>query len=256
MRISLLGKKIGMTRVFKENGEAVAVTAIEVSPSVVTQLKSSEKDGYTAIQLGYGAKKEKHLNKAQKVFYDKVAVAPVSKLYEVRCDGDVDLSVGDSLGIDNFTTGDYVDITAVSKGKGFQGVMKRHNFSGGRASHGDSTGRRGGSIGQSATPARVFKGMKGPGRMGGKSLTVQNVEVILVDEENNLILVEGGVPGAKNNVVRISLSLKKAEPRELKVTKKAAAAKAEVVEEKIAEEASEVSPEPEETVDNQTEKQD
>jgi large subunit ribosomal protein L3 len=220
MKVSLLGKKLGMTRVFTDDGSAVAVTVIELEPSVVTALKSKDTDGYDAIQLGFGSVKEKKVKKAQKGFFAKAKVELRKKLYEVRLDTAVDsLAVGDSLGVDNFEAGDFVDIEGTSIGKGFQGVMKRHHFSGGRASHGDKTGRRGGSIGQSAYPSRTFKNMKNPGRMGNEQVTTQNLKILKVDSENNVIVVQGSVPGAKNNIVRVSLALKKAKESDLKVIK-------------------------------------
>lgn len=220
MKVSLLGKKIGMTRIFTDDGSAIAVTVIEIEPSVVTALKNKDSDGYNAIQLGFGAVKEKKVKKAQKGFFAKSKLDLKKTLYEVRVDQAVDaLQVGDSLGIDNFETGDYVDIAGTSIGKGFQGVMKRYHFSGGRASHGDKTGRRPGSIGQSAYPSRTFKNMKGPGQMGNEKVTTQNLQIIKVDAENNLIIVKGSVPGSKNNIVRVSLALKKAKENELKVIK-------------------------------------
>lgn len=222
MRIGLYAKKIGMTRVFAEDGVATPVTVLEVEPSVVMQVKTAEKDGYSALQLGYGSKKLKKVNKAQSEAYNKAGLDAPKHVYEARADKDLEsIAVGDKLGIDNFEGVNYVDLTAKTKGKGFQGVMKRHNFAGGRASHGDSTGRRTGSIGQSASPSRVFPGVKGPGRMGGKIQTVQNVKVHEVDLENNLLLLAGAVPGPKNGVVKVSVSLKKGNDAEVKVIKPA-----------------------------------
>ncbi len=218
MKISLLGKKIGMTRIFKDDGVAVAVTVVKVEPSVVTAVKTVEKDGYSAIQLGYGDVKEKNVNKPRKGFFEKIGVKPKRRLYEVRVDGPVEgVKPGDILGVENFEKGDYVDVSGLSKGRGFQGVVKRHGFSGGRGSHGDKTGRRPGSIGQSAYPSRVFKGMLGPGRMGGKRVAVQNLEIVDVDFEDMLLLVEGAVPGPNGGVVEIAVSLKKGKDKELKV---------------------------------------
>lgn len=220
MKIGLLGKKVGMTRVFRDNGKAEAVTVLEVTPSVVTAVKSVERDGYAALQLGYGTRKEKHVNKCEKGFFDKIGTELKKVLYEVRTDVELkDVAVGTVIGIENFEAGDYVDVAGTSIGKGFQGVMKRHNFHGGRGSHGDKTGRRTGSIGQSAYPSRVFKGMRGPGRMGGKNVTTQNIEVVDVDLENNLLILKGAVPGAKNSVVKISISLKKGNDKDLVVVK-------------------------------------
>ncbi len=218
MKIGLFGKKIGMTRIFLENGTAVPVTVIEVQPSVITQIKTKDKDGYSALQLGYGERREKHTVKSQKALFQKVGTAFKDVLYEIRLNNDIDnINLGEELGIDNFEAGDIVDVSGISIGKGFQGVMKRHHFSGGRGSHGDKTGRRSGSIGQSSYPSRVFKGMKGPGRMGGEQVTVQNLKVIKVDVDNNILAVEGAVPGPKNNILRVSISLKEGTDKELKI---------------------------------------
>jgi len=220
MKIGLIGKKIGMTRIFQEDGQAIAVTVIEVDPSIVTGVKTAKTDGYSALQLGHGDIKEKKVNKAQKSFFSKVGVGLKKTMYEVRADQDIEgVEAGDLIGVDNCEVGDYVDIMGVSIGKGFQGVMKRYNFAGGRASHGDSTGRRTGSIGQSAYPGRVFKNMKMPGQMGNERVTVQNLPIVKIDSENNLLVVHGAIPGSKNNLVRVNLSVKKSADKELKVTK-------------------------------------
>jgi large subunit ribosomal protein L3 len=220
MKIALKGKKIGMTRVFQEDGKAVVVSVVEMEPSVVTQVKSSATDGYSALRLGHGTVKEKKLNKAQKTFFEKSKIELKKNLYELRLEKDIDgVAVGDYVGIDNFEVGDFVDVTAVSIGKGFQGVVKRHHFGGGLETHGDTTGRCTGSIGQSAYPSRVLKNMRGPGQMGNEQVTVQNLEVIKVDVENNLLVVKGGIPGPKNSLVRVNGSLKRGTDRDIKVTK-------------------------------------
>jgi large subunit ribosomal protein L3 len=219
MKVSLLGKKLGMTRLFTDDGRAIAVTVIEMEPSVVSQVKTTEKDGYDAIQLGYGKIKEKKVKKAQRGLFNKAKIPFKNTLYEIPLSQTAAVEQGDLIGIENFEAGDVIDVTGTSIGKGFQGVMKRHHFSGGRGSHGDKTGRRSGSIGQSAYPSRTFKNMRGPGQMGNKMVTTQNLEVVKVDTENNLLIVEGSVPGAKNSLVRISLSLKKGKDKELVVVK-------------------------------------
>lgn len=213
-----MAKKIGMTRIFHESGEAIAVTVLEVEPSVVTQLKNQENDGYNALQLGYGNRKSKNVRKPQRALFEKIGLDNKLVLYEVRSETPIEgVKPGDELGIDNFAAGDYVDVAGISIGKGFQGVMKRHHFSGGRGSHGDSTGRRTGSIGQCSYPSRVFKGMKGPGRMGGKRVTTQNLEVVSVDEENNLLVLAGSVPGPTNGFVEVGISLKRGVDKDIKV---------------------------------------
>jgi len=232
MKIGLLGKKIGMTRVFKEDGQALAVTVLEVQPSVVTAIKNEKRDGYCALQLGYGERKEKHTTKPLQGFFKKLKLSYKKVLYETPYDNSCEgLKPGDMIGIDNFSAGDFVDVTGTSIGKGFQGVMKRHNFHGGRASHGDATGRRPGSIGQSSFPSRVFKGVCMPGRMGGERTTIQNLEVVDVDLENNLLLIKGGVPGPEDKLVKVAISLKEGTDKELKITSEDAK-KEEVVEEK------------------------
>lgn len=219
MKIGMFAKKIGMTRLFRENGISNAVTVLEVQPSVILGVKTEAKDGYNAVQLAYENIKETKLNKSQRQVFKNRKISCKKHIYEIRTDDLDAVKVGDQIGIDNFQSEDFVDICGVSIGKGFQGVMKRHNFAGGRASHGDKTGRRPGSIGQCADPARVFKGIKGPGRMGGKQITEQNLKVYGVDYENNLLLIAGAVPGSKNSIVKVSLSLKKGRDSELKITK-------------------------------------
>ncbi|MBU1863969.1 MAG: 50S ribosomal protein L3 [Candidatus Omnitrophica bacterium] len=220
MKFGLLAKKVGMTKIFREDGEAVPATVLEVQPSVVTQVKTVEKDGYCSVQLGYGEQTGKRMPKAQKVVCEKLGIPYKDVLYEMRWDEEIqNVQPGDSIDIENFEVGDMVDVKGVSVGKGFQGVVKRHHFSGGRGSHGDKTGRRGGSIGQSSYPSRVFKGMKMPGRMGGRQVTVQNLEVLNVDIENHLLVVKGPIPGAGNNFVRVNIALKEGKDKEIKIKK-------------------------------------
>jgi large subunit ribosomal protein L3 len=208
MSNGIIGKKIGMTQVFAEDGAAVGVTAIEVEPSVVLQVKTKEKDGYDAVQIGYGRTKQKnvakpmqgHFNKANKGFFRCVKEFKVqSESYEV----------GQEINADMFKIGDYVDVVGTSKGKGFQGVVKRHGFGGGRATHGSMHHRAPGSIGASADPARVFKGTKMGGQMGNVRKTIQNLQVWQVRPDRNLLLLKGAVPGSKNGFLLIKKAKKK-----------------------------------------------
>jgi large subunit ribosomal protein L3 len=204
----LIGKKLGMTSVYNEDGVAVPVTVIEAGPCVVTQLKDSDKDGYKAVQLGYGAQKEERLTKPALGHLKKAGAPAKSVLREFRVD-EVEVNVGDELTAANFEGVNYVDIVATGKGRGFQGVVKRYDFGGGRASHGGGWIRRPGSIGMCEFPGRVFKGKKMPGQMGDKRVTTQNLKVIQVRPEENLILVKGSVPGATGGIVTIKEALKK-----------------------------------------------
>ena len=204
----LIGKKLGMTSVYDEDGVAVPVTVIEAGPCVVTQLKDNEKDGYKAVQLGYGDQKEQRLNKPALGHLKKAGVAAKSILREFRVE-DAEVAVGDEVTAAAFEEVNYVDIVATGKGRGFQGVVKRYDFGGGRASHGGGWTRRTGSIGMCEFPARVFKGKKMPGQMGDKRVTTQNLKVIQVRPEENLILVKGSVPGATGGIVTIKEALKK-----------------------------------------------
>ncbi|HNQ64980.1 MAG TPA: 50S ribosomal protein L3 [Smithella sp.] len=208
MSKGIIGKKLGMTQVFADDGSAVGVTAIEVEPSVVLQVKTKDKDGYDAVQLGYGRVKQKnvtrplqgHFNKANKGFFRFVREFPAhSETYEV----------GQEISADIFAMGDYVDVVGTSKGKGFQGVVKRHGFGGGRATHGSMFHRAPGSIGASADPSRVFKGTKMGGHMGNVRKTVQNLKVWQVRSERNLLLLEGSVPGSRNSFLLITKAKKK-----------------------------------------------
>jgi large subunit ribosomal protein L3 len=208
MNKGIIGKKLGMTQVFAEDGAAVGVTAIEVEPSVVVQVKTKEKDGYDAIQIGYGRVKQKnvtkplqgHFNKANKGFFRIVKELPgEAGKYEA----------GQEIASDIFQGGDYVDVVGISKGKGFQGVIKRHGFHGGRATHGSMFHRAPGSIGASADPARVFKGTKMGGHMGAVRKTVQNIQIWQVRPDRNLLLLKGSIPGSKNGYVIIKQARKK-----------------------------------------------
>jgi large subunit ribosomal protein L3 len=205
----LIGKKIGMTQIFKDTGEEVPVTIIETEPSIVLQLKSKEKDGYTAVQLGYGTKKEKSVSRPLAAIYKKLEITPPRFVKELKVKDMADIKIADKIEAGMFTAGEYVDITGVSIGKGFQGGMKRWHWKGGPGSHGSMTHRRPGSIGSSSDPSRVFKGHHLPGHMGNRKVTVQGLEIIEVDKDNNVILVKGAVPGKKGNYLIINKSFKK-----------------------------------------------
>ena len=201
----LLGKKIGMTRFFDETGGSVPATLIEAGPCTIVQIKTEKRDGYNAVQLGFIEKKEKRLNKPQLGHFKRINVAPQRILREFR-DFDTEVKEGDQIRVDVFSVGDEVKISGLSKGRGFAGVVKRHNFGGGPKSHGQSDRHRApGSIGQSAYPKRVFKGMKMGGRMGNERNSIRNLKVLKVVPDRNLILVKGGVPGARNSIVEIRL---------------------------------------------------
>lgn len=200
----LIGKKIGMTSVFGADGKNLPCTVIEAGPCVVTQLRTVEKDGYAAVQLAYGEKKEKHTSKALKGHFEKAGTTPKSKVVEFKADFVQDLKLGDQLSVaDLFTEGMFVDVIGTSKGKGFQGVVKRHGFQGvGGVTHGQHNRlRHPGSLGASSWPSRVFKGMRMAGQTGNERVKVFNLQVIKVIPENNLLVVKGSVPGARNSYV-------------------------------------------------------
>ncbi|KAA9338668.1 50S ribosomal protein L3 [Hymenobacter busanensis] len=199
----IIGKKIGMTSLFTPDGKNVPCTLIQAGPCVVTQVKTLENDGYTAVQLGYGDKKAKNTNKPLAGHFAKAGVTPRKKLVEFRTDDVASYTLGAEVNAEYFVEGDFVDVVGTSKGKGFQGVVKRHNFAGvGGQTHGQhNRGRHPGSIGACSWPSRVFKGMRMAGRMGGDRVKVQNLKVMRVMLEHNLILVSGSVPGAKNGYV-------------------------------------------------------
>ena len=206
----LLGTKLGMTQVWDENGKLVPVTVIEVAPNVVTQLRSVEKDGYNAVQIGYGQIDPRKVNKPLTAHFDAAGVTPRRHLTEVRTADAADYSLGQELTVDGlFEAGQRVDVVGTSKGKGTAGVMKRHNFKGVSASHGSHRNhRKPGSIGASSTPSRVFKGMRMAGRMGGERVTVLNLTVHAVDAEKGLMLVKGAVPGARGRIVYVRNAVK------------------------------------------------
>jgi large subunit ribosomal protein L3 len=199
----LFGKKLGMTQIFLEDGRLVPVTLIEAGPCRVIQIKTVEKNSYSAFQLGFDVmKKEKNIPKARLGHFKKVSQPPYRLLKEVRLDG-LDVKVGDDVTVDIFKKGDKVSVTGISKGKGFQGVMKRHNYSGGPGSHGSMFNRAPGSIGQSSFPSRVWKNKGLPGHMGSERVTMKNLEIIDVKKDQNLLIVMGSVPGAKNSYLEI-----------------------------------------------------
>lgn len=203
---SIYGKKVGMTQVFTEDGTVLPVTVIEAAPNVITQVKTKDSDGYEAVQLGFGDIKESKLNKPMKSEFAKRGVDPKKYLREVRVADASEHAVGDEVKVDTFEETKKVDVTGVSKGKGFAGVMKRYGFRGGPGGHGSHFHRAPGSVGQCATPSRVFKGLRLPGHMGCDTVTVRNLEIVRVDSENNLILVKGGIPGGAGEVVRVRMS--------------------------------------------------
>ncbi len=208
MKKGLIGKKIGMTQIFNEEGKVIPVTVIEAGPCVVSQVKTEETDGYNSIQLGFGAIKESKVNKPERGHFTKANIAPARYLREFRIDSIEDVKVGDELKADIFMAGDKIDIQGTSKGKGFQGVIKRHGQHRGPMGHGSMYHRRPGSMGSTSTPGRVFKGKKLPGHMGAETVTIQNLEVIKVDLDKNIILVKGSVPGAKGSILKIKSSVK------------------------------------------------
>lgn len=200
----LLGHKIGMTQIFDEQGIMVPVTIVQAGPCVVTQIKTQEVDGYNAVQLGYDEIKEKNTSKPRKGVFDKAGVAPMRYLVEFDFSDAEEVKVGDQLKADMFVAGSMVRISGVSKGKGFQGTVKRHGFAMANKTHGQSDRMRApGSIGQSAWPSRVMKGLRMSGRMGGDRVTLKSVQVVKVDVENNLLFLKGALPGARNTLLEI-----------------------------------------------------
>jgi large subunit ribosomal protein L3 len=205
----LLGKKLGMTQVWDENNKLIPVTVVEITPNVVTQLRTPEVDGYSAVQIAYGQIDPRKANKPATGHFDKAGVTPRRHLTEVRTADAADYSLGQEIAVDIFAAGQLVDVVGTSKGKGFAGVMKRHNFKGVSSSHGSHRNhRKPGSIGASSTPSRVFKGMRMAGRMGGDRVTVLNLKVHAVDLEKGLILVKGAVPGARGRIVFVRNAVK------------------------------------------------
>ena len=216
--IGLLGKKVGMTQVFEEDGTQKAVTLLEVGPCYVTSIKNAEKDGYSAVQLAYDPIKEARLSRAELGHLSKAKLPALKMVREIRTQETEGLEIGAQIGADSFKVGDFVDVEGVSIGRGFQGVVKRHHFKGGEAAHGAKFGRESGSIGQgSAFPSRVPKGRRMAGQLGNAQVTVQNLKIVEVDAENQVIAVKGAVPGVEGGYLVIKAALKKASSTKWKV---------------------------------------
>ena len=203
---AIYGKKIGMTQLYDEDGKVIPVTVIEAAPNKVCQVKTTATDGYEAVQLGFGTIKEQKVNKPMAGHFAKQGVEPVRYLREVRVADGAEHTVGEEVTVANFAEVKKVDVTGTSKGKGFAGVMRRYGFGGGPGGHGAHFHRAPGSVGQCAYPSRVFKGVRLPGHMGCDTVTTKNLEVVRVDEDMNLIMLKGAVPGGKNGVVRIRMA--------------------------------------------------
>lgn len=210
MKKAILAKKIGMTQIFGEDGVVTPVTVLEAGPCVVTQVKTEENDGYKAVQLGYEDIREKLVNKPKKGHFSKAGVGYKRFLREFKLDDSEEYKVGQEVKVDVFKKGDIIDVTGTSKGKGFQGAIKRHGFSRGPMTHGSKYHRHAGSNGAASSPSRVFKGKKMPGHMGAERVTVQNLEVVQVDADNNLILIKGAVPGPRKSLIMIRDAVKTA----------------------------------------------
>lgn len=205
----IIGKKVGMAQVFDESGKAFPVTVIEAGPCPIVQIKTKNQDGYQAVQLGFGIRKENKVNRPEGGHIQKAGITPPRVLCEFLVDDTDQLSVGSMIDSGIFSVGEYVDVTGTSKGLGFTGVVKRHGFAGGKKSHGGEQDlRRTGSIGASSYPSRVFKGKRMPGRHGGKRVTVQNLQVIQADADRSLLLVKGAVPGPTNGLLLINKAVK------------------------------------------------
>ncbi|MGE5473520.1 MAG: 50S ribosomal protein L3 [Ignavibacteriales bacterium] len=204
----IYGKKIGMTQIFNENGNVIPVTAIEAGPCVVVQKKTEKSDGYNAIQVGFGEAREKNVTKPIKGHFSKAKISLKKYLKEIRVENSEEYTVGQEIKADVFSVGDKVDVTGTSKGKGFQGVIKRHGFHRGPMGHGSMYHRRPGSMGPTTSPGRVFKGKKLPGHMGNVRITIQNLEVAGVDSEKNILLIKGAIPGQKGSLVFIREAVK------------------------------------------------
>lgn len=206
----ILGKKLGMTQYFNESGEIVPVTVVEVTPNYVVQKKVKEKEGYNALQLGFGEKKITRVTKPMLGHFKKAGERAFYFLKEVKFDNVEQFEVGQQINVsDVFSEGEFIDVTALSKGKGFQGVMKRHNFKGGRATHGSMFHRAPGSAGSSAFPSRVWKGKRYPGHMGNERVTIQNLKIEKIFADRNIVLIRGAIPGANNSLVIIKNAIKK-----------------------------------------------
>ena len=202
MQKAIIGKKIGMTQIFDENGKVIPVTVVEAGPCTIVQKKTVENDGYAAVQMGYGDVKPQRLNKPEKGHFAKADVAPKKTLKEFRLDNSDALNVGDVVKADTFAVGDSVDVSGTSKGKGFAGAIKRHNQHRLKETHGTGpVHRQAGSMGACSSPSRIYKGKGMPGHMGAEAVTVQNLEIVKIDVENNLIAVKGAIPGPKGGIV-------------------------------------------------------
>ena len=210
MKKAILATKVGMTQIFNENGVLIPVTVLQATPNVVTQIKTVENDGYAAVQVGYGDIREVLVNKPRKGHFAKAGVANKRFLREFKFENAADYTVGQEIKADIFAEGDKIDVTGISKGKGFQGAIKRHGLSRGPMKHGSKYHRHAGSNGAATTPGRVFKGKHMPGHMGAVKVTVQNLEVVKVDVDNNLLLVKGAVPGSKKSLIVLKETVKKA----------------------------------------------
>lgn len=209
MQKAIIGKKIGMTQIFDENGKVIPVTVVEAGPCTIVQKKTVENDGYAAVQMGYGDVKPQRLNKPEKGHFAKADVAPKKTLKEFRLDNSDALNVGDVVKADTFAVGDSVDVSGTSKGKGFAGAIKRHNQHRLKETHGTGpVHRQAGSMGACSSPSRIYKGKGMPGHMGAEAVTVQNLEIVKIDVENNLIAVKGAIPGLKGGIVAIVDSVK------------------------------------------------
>ncbi len=208
MKKGIIGRKVGMTQIFDEKGNVIPVTVIEEGPCVVAQVKTVEKDGYNAVRLGFGDVKDKHINKPERGIFEKNKLANKKHLREFKLDSIEGIKVGDEFKADVFAAGDKIDVQGTSKGKGFQGVIKRHGQHRGPMGHGSMYHRRPGSMGPTSTPGRVFKGKKLPGHMGRVTVTIQNLDVVRVDLDKNVILVKGSVPGNKGAILKVKSAVK------------------------------------------------
>lgn len=208
MKKALIARKIGMTQIFVEDGSIVPVTVLEAGPCTVTQVKTLENDGYSAVQVGFEDKKEKHTPKPEQGHFNKAEVSFKRFVKEFRFENAAEYTVGQEIKADVFEAGDKIDVSGTSKGKGYQGAIKRHNQSRGPMAHGSKYHRQAGSMGMASYPGRVFKGKKMPGHMGAEAVTIQNLEIVRVDVENNLILVKGAVPGPRKSIVTLRDAVK------------------------------------------------
>ena len=203
---TILGKKLGMTQVWSEDDKLIPVTVIQAGPCIVSQVKTVARDGYSAIQIGFGDLKQKKVTKPMAGHFAKAKIDPMATLAEVRIDEGDQFKPGQAITVEDFAEAKSVHVSGTSKGKGFAGVMKRHNFKGGPGGHGSHAHREPGSVGQCATPSRVFRGKRLPGHMGSETVTVRNLEVVKVDSEQNLLIVKGAVPGGKGALLTIRMA--------------------------------------------------